>query len=703
MPIYSGTESRAVDRTAPDTVPTYPRMWVMPAAYSCGRARRLAVRCLLGCTLALAAVRGEAQDAPDYSARASVNEQPETSEQFSEPELHTLQHDLGSAFSIAESLPGIVPVFSGVPYLIIRGATPSGSPTYYDGMEVPTLFHLALGPGIVDPVLQGDLHFYPGPAPARYGARIGGLIEQDGPDPSALRDPQRSLRLSLLDTSGLLNLPTQDGALSISWRYGNAGPMLSALGLNATLSYFDYQLRYEGTLGAHTRFALALLGAGDQLGDRDAPQDDIQLSFHRLLARITEREREFEYGAQLVLGADFSTLGQQLSGHDARATSDLYVQWQHARTRLRTGLKLVSAAVTLTRGPEMQASADASRIDRTPLVPEDFLAGQPYTNVPTRSLFENYAELHLEPWSRWSFDLGLRAELWLAGSKADMAISPGLRVRRRLTDWLDLHAAFSISHKPHTSPLPIPGLDDVSLDPGVETAWQSEAGTSVRLGSFGELDLTLFYHRYVDVVYLELILDCQGNSDPTAAQAILSRGNALNSICRQAGLPTANGEAHGAEVFLRRDFSRRLSGFLSYTLGFASATAQDGTKFTPQSDVRHLINAVLRYEFSHAFTVGLRMQYRTGKMAVNTFLDSAEGRVTRVEYRLPGFLRLDLHASYAWPVSFGRLEASLGIQNATFSREATSRDCLPAAAGPTCQIDYQPYIVLPNIGLRADF
>jgi hypothetical protein len=678
-------------------------MWVMPAANSCRRARRRVAGWLCGSAFMLAAIRGEAQEDPSYSARARVNEQPETSEQFSEPELHTLQHDLGSAFSIAESLPGIVPVFSGVPYLIIRGATPSGSPTYYDGMEVPALFHLALGPGIVDPALQGDLHFYPGPAPARYGTRIGGVIEQDGPDPSALREPQRSLRISLLDTSGMLNFPTQDGALSISWRYGNAGPVLSALGLNATLSYFDYQLRYEGALGAHTRFVLALLGAGDQLGDRDSPQDDIGLSFHRLLARITHRQGAFEFGAQLVLGADFSTLGRQLSGHDARATSDLYAEWHHDRTRLRTGIKLVSASVTLTRGPEMQSNGDLSRDNRITLEPEDFLDGQPYTNVPTRSLFETYAELHLEPWSRWSFDLGLRAELWLAGSDADMAVSPGLRVRRRLNDWIDLHAAFATSHKPHTSPLPIPGLDDVSLDPGVETAWQSDAGTSLRLGSFGELDFTLFYHRYVNVVYLELILDCQGNTDPSAAQALLTQQMTLSSICRQAGLPTATGESHGAEVFLRRDFNQRLSGFLSYTLGFASATAQDGTKFTPQSDVRHLINAVLRYEFSHAFSVGLRMQYRTGKMAVNTFYDLEEGRFSRVEYRLPGFLRLDLHASYAWRVSFGRLEATLGIQNATFSREATDRDCVPEPTGVVCKVDYQPYIVLPNVGLRADF
>ena len=37
------------------------------------------------------------------------------------------------------------------PYLIVRGATPAGSLSYYDGIPVPSLFHLALGPSVVDP------------------------------------------------------------------------------------------------------------------------------------------------------------------------------------------------------------------------------------------------------------------------------------------------------------------------------------------------------------------------------------------------------------------------------------------------------------------------------------------------------------------------------------------------------------------------
>jgi hypothetical protein len=48
---------------------------------------------------------------------------------------------MGDSFNAVETLPGVVPVFSGVPYLIVRGAPPAGTSEYYDGVPVPALFH----------------------------------------------------------------------------------------------------------------------------------------------------------------------------------------------------------------------------------------------------------------------------------------------------------------------------------------------------------------------------------------------------------------------------------------------------------------------------------------------------------------------------------------------------------------------------------
>jgi outer membrane receptor protein involved in Fe transport len=202
---------------------------------------------------------------------------------------------------------------------------------------------------------------------------------------------------------------------------------------------------------------------------------------------------------------------------------------------------------------------------------------------------------------------------------------------------------------------------------------------------------------------LELILDCQGNTDPNSTPGVRALTGSKESICRSTGLPTATGESYGLELFFKRDLTQRLSGFLSYTHAYANATATDGTRFAPQSDVRHMGNAVLLYRIGAGWSAGARLHFRTGKVAVNTILDLIHGQVTRLQYRLPSFFRLDLHLSYTFLVSFGRLTASLGLQNATFSREATNRDCRAPDGEVVCVVDYQPFIVLPNIALRADF
>ena len=625
---------------------------------------------------------------------------------------------MGPSFSITESLPGVVPVFSGVPYLLVRGATPAGSLFYYDGIEVPTLFHVALGPSIVDPHLLGAMHFYAGAALPRYGAHIGGVSSYAATDPESLRVTRREVELSLLDTSGRLNLPLQDGAFSISWRLGNPGLMLAALrvalandDLDATLSYYDYQVRYESRIAEHTRVLLLALGANDQLGERTAPQDDIKLTFHRLQARITHQIRDVEFGARLLLGSDASTLGQELRGTALRAAPGLFMQWQRNNARLRVGADMSTAVAQLSRGPSDSSMPSApTRDNRITLDPQDFLDGQPFTSVPGRSLNAVYSEFELRVLQNLELQLGLRGDLWLSGSAHDAALSPQFALRYRALHWLELHSAFAFPHNPRTSPIPLPGLNDIALDHGVQGALQAEAGVTVHVTDDTQVDVTGFYHRYLDVVYFELILDCQGNTNPSAAQAVLTRQDPRTSICRRSGLPTADGDAAGMELLLKRALTRDLSGFLSYTLTFANATAVDGTRFSPQSDVRHTLNAVLSYEIGGGFAVGIRVHYRSGKPAVNTVYDLSTDEFTHLRARLPGFFRLDLRATYRWLASFGQMEASIGMQNVTASHEATNRDCVPVQSNDSspvttvqCSVDYQPFIVLPNIGLKASF
>jgi outer membrane receptor protein involved in Fe transport len=653
--------------------------------------------------------RVHAQDAPQFGARARVKEPPREPTQPTEAESVALQEDLGTSFSLAESLPGSLPVFSGVPYLIVRGATPAGTATYYDSILIPSLFHIALGPSIVNPHLLGQSTFYPGVGRARFGRHVGGTLVADAPTGARAERGQRELELTLLDASGYLYAPEINTAFA--WRVGDPGLLMNLLGLDATLNYFDYQIRHESTIGSNTRLVLLGLGAGDELGDRTAPSDDISLTFQRWVARITQRFEHAEFGSQLSLGYDVSTLGQELQGNDFRIEPSLYFEQRAQTTRLRIGADMLAMHVNLRRRPGAAPSESSllSRSESFSLDPQDFLDGQPYASLPTRNNAGLYAELAFEPLSRLQVELGLRADTWLSGSASEFALSPSARLSFALTPEIELHGAIGLSHQSRGSPVPLPSLSDVSIDAGLEKALQAEIGASLKLPEELQLEAAYFHHRYFDTVYLELILDCGGNTDPQAAQGPLT-GRSLTSICRGRGLPTASGDTQGVELYLKRNLTERISGFVSYTLAFADAVARDGTPFTPQSDVRHLVNAVLHWDLGSGFAVGVRLHYRSGKMAVNTLFNVPTDRFEHVEKRLPSFFRADLRGSYSWNVSFGRMEASIGVQNLTASSEATKRDCMidPFAefSGTqipvVCVIDYQRAIVLPNLGIRAE-
>jgi hypothetical protein len=686
-------------------------MWVTPLA---AKAEQLVALVAL-LALLLPATQSSAQAADPapveetgYSARARVQAAPTEAYGLGEDEARAVESGLGPAFSAAESMPGVVPVFSGVPYLIVRGAAPAASLSYYDGIPVPSLFHLALGPGVTDPALAGSTQFAAGATSVRYAAHLGGVLERAGPDARTLATPARYLQLSLLDAAGLLNIPTQTGALTVSWRFGTPGLMLRALGIDATLGYYDYQLRYQTALSSHTTLTLVLLGANDHLGDRTVPADDIDLNFQRVLARLTTRARKLELGSSLLLSNDASTLGQQLDGHALRATESVYLQWQEPHMQLRVGAEVTSAVVKLASG-NADPSADAlfapdTRQRDLVLDPQDFLNGQPYASVPNRTLLGAYAELRWRPLSALRLTGGVRADGFIASDEIEGALSPMFRARYEISDRFNVHGAFAFTHKPRTSPLALPGLNDISLDRGVESALQSELGAGLKLDDATTIEVNTFLHHYQDVVYLELILDCQGNTDPNATPGVRGIAGQAQSICRSSGMPTASGDSYGLEVFLKRDLTQRLSGFLSYTHAYSNATSRDGTTFAPQSDVRHLANAVLLYRLGAGWSAGARVHFRTGKVAVNTILDVGREQINRLQYRLPPFFRLDLHLSYAFPVSFGRVTASIGLQNASFSREATNRDCTATRTNDVaCVVDYQPFIVLPNAALRADF
>jgi outer membrane receptor protein involved in Fe transport len=124
-------------------------------------------------------------------------------------EGRSLPGAFGDPLRTIDLMPGIVPVVSGLPFFYVRGPPPGNTGYFVDGVRVPLVFHLAIGPSVVHPALIDRVDFYPGGYPARFGRFIGGIVDAqtrgDAPAPTV----QGNLRL--LDVGGLAETPFAGG------------------------------------------------------------------------------------------------------------------------------------------------------------------------------------------------------------------------------------------------------------------------------------------------------------------------------------------------------------------------------------------------------------------------------------------------------------------------------------------------------------
>jgi hypothetical protein len=632
-----------------------------------------------------------AAELPTYGARGRVVLQQPTLLHLEPSETRDLPGAFGDPFRVVDALPGVVPAISGVPYVYVRGAPPAGTNYYYDGIQVPVLFHLALGPAVVHPAMIGPVDFYPSVAPTRYGRYTGGVLAggySDRPTPTSVTG---EAELRLIDVNAMVAVPVAGGSVTVAGRYGYPGLILSAFSPDAVLAYWDYQTRVDLPLNAHDRFQLVWFGSFDRAGSRkaDGSTNNITLEFHRAELRLAHTIDRFELGSALQVGFDRSEIDRGLQARSARIGPRGYVQWRGDNgLRMRAGADFMAMVGNLT-APKNQDGASLGI--SIPL----------YDDVAARAMTGAYAELHVPLDTRWLLDAGLRGDLWMTGSRKEASADPRATLTFQSSESIAWHVAAGLAHQPAVFLIPLPGIADVGLERGLQRAVQSEAGVAIDLPAKLRIESQGYLQYFTNMIFPDLAIeqadDC-GNLPADVAD--------VTARC-SGGYPRASAWAYGLEALLRRKPSEALSGWLSYTLGWARAEAEGGDAFTPSFDVRHVANLVLQYRFAKGWSAGTRLHFRSGKIASATFL---RDRPIRYQQRLPGFFRTDVELSYGWETGWGKLRVALEWFNATLSREPTGIECHdgvtvgqdPANATP-CSVVKAPAIFFPNLGMRAEF
>jgi hypothetical protein len=131
------------------------------------------------------------------------------------PELTTTPGALGDPFRTIESLPGVATVAWPAPIYAIRGSNPGNTGYFLDDLQVPLLFHLALGPSVIHPQFFDSMAFYPGGYPARYGRYVGGVVAAETRAPPEDR-VHAEADVRLYDAGGLLSVPFPNGGFALA-------------------------------------------------------------------------------------------------------------------------------------------------------------------------------------------------------------------------------------------------------------------------------------------------------------------------------------------------------------------------------------------------------------------------------------------------------------------------------------------------------
>jgi hypothetical protein len=568
-------------------------------------------------------------------------------------------------------MPGVTPIVSGIPYFYVRGAPPGNVGYFIDGIRVPLLFHLGLGPSVIHPSMVDRVDLYPGGYPARFGRYSGGIVAGETRTPAADIRAEGSLRL--VDAGALIQapLPGNRGTALLGGRYSYTAALASLVSSNVELDYWDYQGRVSYDITPRDQVSAFFFGSYDFLGDKGRggiTRTLFSTEFHRLDLRYDTILSDRTTLRQAV------TVGSDRTGID----NNRYVLDRMIAARSQINHRLSPSAILRASTDvtldvyEVDLVRDAGGDDLADLFPNrrDLAVGAGVDMV-----------LRVAPF----FELipGARLDLWSSAGVVLASADARLAARIEVRDWLRINHAIGIAHQAPSFLLPGPGLQVGGLKGGLQRSFQQSAGIEADLPAGITASATFFFNGFFNMT------DALGTS-PTDTSGpddydIRSLGSSI-----------------GLELYARRRLTEQLGGYVSYTLSRSTRSVGRAT-FPSQFDRTHVATGALTYDFGLGFRAGTRLVFYTGRPNADKINSSQSPIITtgvEIPERLPAYFRIDGRVEKRWTIGDrGWLSMVLEVLNATLTKEVLSvecgtYECNEASFGP---------VTIPSLGIEGGF
>ncbi len=602
-------------------------------------------------------------------------------------EVHDLPGAFGDAYRAIEALPGVTPIVSGLPYFYVRGAPPGNVGYFFDGIPVPYLYHFAAGPSVLQPAFVDHVDLYPGAYPARYGRFAGAIVAGEMAPPTYRFHGEATIRVT--DSGATIEAPFASGRGSamVGGRFSYTGAVLSLVQPDISVNYWDYQARVRYELDAKNSIELLSFGAGDFLS---AYQDDsvssdggftsaterrkdtlVDVNFHRLDLRWDHRIEGGNWRNALMVGRD-RTGGDDgnidVFNHMAGVRSE-YRQALDKRVLLRAGGDVLFESLSQTV-TNRASSFDSGVGDG--VITDHFNLDQARRDLTVGA----WADAVLSVTPKLEVTPGLRADVFVSGGRVALAIDPRISARYTLSKKLSVTHGLALVHQAPSFVVPVPGFKP-SLAGGLQTALQYSAGIAYSLPSGFESSISVFESAFFHLTDLISLTQLQSTNQPHVTDA------------------RATGQAYGAELMLRRSLSRRVGGFVSYTL--SRSTRSEGTLQGPaRSDRTHVLNVALSGDLGRNWRLGGRWLFYSGVPTHVAYVQAAQAPP-----RTPPFWRLDFKLQKRWYIKAPDVwwGLTLEVLNTTLNKETVDGNCNAFS----CNYDQVGPVTIPSIGAEGAF
>lgn len=612
-----------------------------------------------------AAAESAAPAEATFSAQAVVERPPRevTRRTIGKEELTRIPGTRGDALRAVELLPGVArPPFSAG-LLIIRGSSPGDSEVFFDGTTVPLLYHFGGLTSFVNSRLLEQIDFYPGNFSARYGRKVGGILEVKSRDP-ATDEFHGLLDLNVLDVSALAEGPVgEDASVAVALRRSHIDFLFNeivpagAFDVVAAPVYWDYQAFAAWRPTSRDRFFFKLFGSSDRfeviLGEANETDPDIRggvdlsTQFHYAQAGWERKlSDDVDQDLQLRVGPTLARFGV---GDDIRFEGDFLDvygrgEWRarlNDRVRLIWGVDVLYVPFDIRfRGPPPRQGEGTPN---DPLSTSDNITA----NV-TGAAFQPgfYLESDMRPWEPLRVVLGMRVDYF--AEIDEFVFDPRLVSIYSLNDDWRLKAGVGIYSQPPDFQESAEEVGNPDLEPfhalHVSAGFEHDFTDQIELGVEG------FYKHLWDRV-----IETQGGLPPGFENGGLGRIYGVEVLGRM----TPGGDIP-------------MFGYVSYTLSRSERRDRPGDRWRLfDFDQTHIFTMAAVYKLPKNWEVGATLRLVSGNPRtpiIGSLYDSNAlvyrpvfGRVN--SERNPLFNRLDFRVEKKWVFDAWKLAVYLDVQN----------------------------------------